>query len=102
MQFNLTPLLWDARPRGVLCNSVKAGKFHALCVLMPTFDTIYSALPTESAMTAPRAPSGLSPRTVKSRTVWCSISEFNCAPNNITMEEIHIHIIMPMAAPSEP
>jgi len=81
----------------------KARNFYAVCVLMLTFNVaIYSALPTESAMTAPRAPSGLSPRTVESRTVWCSISEFNCAPNKITMEEIHIHIIMPMAAPSEP
>ena len=62
----------------------------------------YCAFPTVSAMTAPRVPRDLLPSTVESRTVWCSISEFSCAPNKITMEEIHIHIIIPMPAPSEP
>ena len=40
------------------------------CRRAGAFDVaVYSLLPTESAMAAPRAPSGLSPRTVESRTV---------------------------------
>jgi hypothetical protein len=60
------------------------------------------AAPTVSAMTAPRRPSGSSPPTVESRAVWCSISALSSAPSRITIAEIHIHIIMPTAAPSEP
>ena len=37
----------------------------------------YWAFPTVSAITAPRAPRGFSPRTVESRAVWCSISQFS-------------------------
>src|SRR5262245_27947903 len=62
----------------------------------------YLAAPTVSAMAAPRAPSGFSAPTVLSRAVWCSISELSSAPNRITITLNHIHIIRPMAAPSEP
>ena len=40
--------------------------------------------------------------TVESRAVWCSISELSSAPTSTTMVEIHIHIIKPITAPSEP
>jgi|SRR5271166_2916206 len=39
---------------------------------------------------------------VMSRPVWRSISAFSCAPTSTTIIEIHIHTIMPTAAPSEP
>src|SRR5262245_31360459 len=93
VNFDLTPLCpdeWQVVLADPICSCVAVWK---IC---------YFALPTVSAMTAPRAPRGFSPRTVESRAVWCSISEFSCAPNRITIAEIHIHIIMPMPAPSEP
>jgi hypothetical protein len=63
----------------------------------------YSAgAPTVSAIAAPRPPRGLSPWTVLSFAVWCSISALSSAPNKITIAEIHIHIIRPIAAPSDP
>src|ERR1700730_8605796 len=63
----------------------------------------YSAgAPTVSAIAAPRPPRGLSPWTVLSFAVWCSISALSSAPNKITIAEIHIHIIGPIAAPSDP
>src|ERR1700722_9448230 len=55
-----------------------------------------------SAITAPRLPSGFSEPTVESFAVWCSISALSSPPSKITMAEIHIHIIMPTAAPSDP
>ena len=58
--------------------------------------------PTVSAMTAPRAPSGLAGPTVESCAVWCSISELSSAPTSITMVESHIHISRPTTAPSAP
>ena len=60
------------------------------------------AAPTVSAIVAPRAPSGFSFPTVVSRAVWCSISELSSAPKRITIAEIQIHIIVPIAAPSDP
>jgi len=63
----------------------------------------YSAgAPTVSAIAAPRPPRGLSPWMVLSFAVWCSISALSSAPNKITIAEIHIHIIRPIAAPSDP
>jgi hypothetical protein len=53
-------------------------------------------------MVAPRMPSGFSPPTVVSRAVWCSISELISAPNRTTIADIHIHVIVPIAAPSDP
>ena len=53
-----------------------------------------TAAPTVSAITAPRAPSGFSWPTVKSRAVWCSTSELSSAPTSTTMVESHIHIMM--------
>ena len=37
-----------------------------------------------------------------SSAIWRSISEFSSAPHSTMMADIHIHIIRPMAAPSEP
>src|SRR5262249_49747177 len=61
------------------------------------------AAPTVSAITAPRAPSGLfGIPTVVSCAVWCSISRLSTAPISTTMVESHIHIIRPTTAPSAP
>ena len=48
------------------------------------------------------APSGFGRPTVVSSAVWRSISEFSSAPHSTMMADIHIHIIRPIAAPSEP
>ena len=61
-----------------------------------------SVMPTVSAITAPRAPSGFAWPTVESRAVWCSISALSSAPSRTTMVEIHSHIITPTTAPKEP
>ena len=61
-----------------------------------------AAAPTVSAETASRVPSGLGCPVVVSRRVCRSISEFSSAPNMMTIADIHIHIIRPIAAPSEP
>jgi hypothetical protein len=58
--------------------------------------------PTVSAITAPRWPNGLGAPTVESMAVWCSISAFSLAPTKMTTAESHIHIIMPITAPSAP
>lgn len=63
---------------------------------------VVCAAPTVSAMVAPRAPSRFSLPTVVSRAVWCSISAFSSAPRRTTIADIHIHIMVPIAAPSEP
>jgi hypothetical protein len=57
---------------------------------------------TVSALLAPRAPSGSSAPVVVSRVVWCSISAFSSAPMSTMVAEIQIHVMKPMAAPSEP
>jgi hypothetical protein len=58
--------------------------------------------PTVSAITAPRCPNGLGGPMVESIAVWCSISAFSLAPTRTTTAESHIHIIMPITAPSAP
>ena len=58
--------------------------------------------PTVSAITAPRWPNGLGAPTVELMAVWCSISAFSLAPTKMTTAESHIHIIMPITAPSAP
>jgi signal transduction histidine kinase/ActR/RegA family two-component response regulator len=62
----------------------------------------FFAAPTLSAIAAPRAPSGLSPAIVVSRAVWCSVSALSSPPIKTTTADSHIHIIMPITAPSEP
>jgi hypothetical protein len=62
----------------------------------------YCAAPTVSAITAPRAPSGLMWPIVVSRAVWCSISALISAPTRTAIDVSHNHIIRPMPAPSEP
>jgi hypothetical protein len=57
---------------------------------------------TVSALWAPRALSGFSAPVVVSRVVWCSISAFSSAPMSTMVAEIQIHVMKPMAAPSEP
>jgi hypothetical protein len=64
--------------------------------------SIYLASPIVSAILAPRAPIGALGPAVLSFVVWCSISEFSSAPKRTTIVDIHIHIIMPIAAPNEP
>jgi hypothetical protein len=56
-------------------------------------------IPTVLAIAALRLPSGLDGPMVVSTAVWCSSSAFNFAPHS-TMTA-HIHIIRPMATPSE-
>jgi hypothetical protein len=62
----------------------------------------YRAGPTVSAIRAPRRPSGFGCPTVLSRAVWCSISAFSLAPTRMTTIDIHIQVIKPITAPSEP
>jgi hypothetical protein len=57
---------------------------------------------TVSALLAPRAPSGFSAPVVVSRFVWCSISAFSSAPMSTMVAENQIHVMKPIAAPSEP
>ena len=73
-------------------------------VLRPTVRSLplYCADPIVSAIVAPRLPSGFSDPTVVSRAVWCSISELISAPTRMTIADIHIHVIVPIAAPSDP
>jgi hypothetical protein len=61
-----------------------------------------AALPTVSAIVAPRAPSGFCSPSVLSTVVWCSISELSSAPQSTMIADIHIQVMRPMAAPSEP
>jgi len=58
--------------------------------------------PIVSATRAPRIPSGVSPRTVVSTAVWCSISALISAPRMKITDDIHTHIMKPMTAPKEP
>jgi hypothetical protein len=56
--------------------------------------------PTASAIAAVQPPNGFS--TPESPAIQCSISEFSSPPSRTTIADIHIHIMVPMAAPSEP
>src|SRR5262245_45419948 len=60
------------------------------------------ASPISSAIRAPRFPSGLGKPSVLSRAVWCSISALISPPSRMIAIEIHIQIMKPITAPSEP
>lgn len=60
------------------------------------------ASPTESAITAPRCPSGCLGPVVLSRAVWCSNSELISPPTIRMIIEIQIQVMKPMIAPSDP
>lgn len=82
--------------RGISCATIprRSGNLNACRQLF--------AAPTESATWAPRAPSGCGCPVVVSRAVWCSISALSSAPSNMTIAEIHIQVIKPITAPSDP
>jgi hypothetical protein len=97
----------NARPKkNIRYSSVHPTRHNQItaegCPLGERRVAIYCAGPIVSAMVAPRMPSGFSPPTVVSRAVWCSISELISAPNRTTIADIHIHVIVPIAAPSDP
>jgi hypothetical protein len=57
--------------------SVEVPRAPTFSLWAVSFWSYLMALPTVSAMSAPRAPSGLFPGMVESRAVWCSISELS-------------------------
>ncbi len=60
------------------------------------------ALPTWSAIIAPRDPRGFSRPSVVSCAVWCSSSAFSSPPRRTMTVEIHSQTMKPTPAPSDP